>query len=102
MRICHCHAVSDHQIRALVRSGACSVGQVARACGAGSCCGGCAPAIRDILDECGPVRSRQSLRVTSSQTRESNLADATLARAAGAFGTVLPSDLQNEEPVAAE
>jgi len=52
--VCSCHAVSDREIRRLVREGATSPRQVARACGAGSSCGGCRPSIREILAEAAP------------------------------------------------
>ena len=52
MLICHCKGVTERQIRELVRSGASSRSQVARACRASSYCGGCSPAIvRIIRDE---------------------------------------------------
>ena len=51
MRICHCHAVSDREIRAAAQSGATTIGHVARACRAGGGCGGCIPAIREILEQ---------------------------------------------------
>lgn len=50
MLVCHCQSVSDREIRAVVRSGARTRSQVARACRAGSRCGGCAPTIDQILE----------------------------------------------------
>ncbi len=50
MLICHCHEVSDRQIRAAVRRGAQSRAEVARVCRAGGGCGGCGPAIDQIVD----------------------------------------------------
>jgi bacterioferritin-associated ferredoxin len=49
MLVCHCNGVTDHRIRGAVRAGACSLREVARACGAGGCCGGCRPEISRIL-----------------------------------------------------
>ena len=49
MIVCHCKAVSDRQVRAAVRAGATRRGSVARACGAGSVCGGCARTVDEIL-----------------------------------------------------
>jgi bacterioferritin-associated ferredoxin len=43
--------VNDRLIRAIARSGASSCEQVAEMCGAGACCGGCRPAIDEILRE---------------------------------------------------
>jgi len=50
MIVCHCHAVTDRAIRAAVREGARTRSEVAQACAAGLCCGGCAPAVDEILE----------------------------------------------------
>ncbi len=50
MLICHCRRVTDHQIREATQLGAKTVGQVGRFCGAGTCCGGCAPAVLEIVE----------------------------------------------------
>jgi bacterioferritin-associated ferredoxin len=47
--ICHCKGVNDRAIRKVVREGATTQRQVALACAAGRSCGGCSPAIREIL-----------------------------------------------------
>ena len=49
MLVCHCNGVSDRAIRKAVRRGAVTPREVAGACGAGSCCGGCGPTIRQII-----------------------------------------------------
>ena len=49
--VCHCHAVNDRAIRQAVRQGACSLRQVALLCQAGRRCGGCRPAVRQVIDE---------------------------------------------------
>jgi bacterioferritin-associated ferredoxin len=49
--ICHCRAVNDRAIREVVRSGASTCREVARACHAGRICGGCRPAIAALIDE---------------------------------------------------
>jgi bacterioferritin-associated ferredoxin len=52
MIICHCMQLNDRAIRgAIQQTGACSREDLARACGAGSCCGGCHPALDELLDE---------------------------------------------------
>jgi bacterioferritin-associated ferredoxin len=51
MLVCHCYGVSDSHIRDLVRKGARSGREVARACGAGTGCGGCRLLVREILDD---------------------------------------------------
>jgi bacterioferritin-associated ferredoxin len=59
--VCHCRGVTERKIRQAVRQGAGSRGEVARACLAGGSCGGCAPAIDDILQsERGPEAARSS------------------------------------------
>ena len=51
MIVCHCRRISDRQVRKIVREGAASVGEVARACGAATGCGGCATVIHEIVNE---------------------------------------------------
>jgi bacterioferritin-associated ferredoxin len=51
MIVCHCKAVSDRTIRTVVREGADTRRQVALACGAGRTCGGCRPAIDELISE---------------------------------------------------
>lgn len=51
MLVCHCKRVCDRAIRRAVREGAVSVQRVARECAAGTGCGGCHPAIEDIIGE---------------------------------------------------
>jgi NAD(P)H-nitrite reductase large subunit len=47
--ICHCRAVSHTAVLAAVRAGACDVVAVSEACGAGTGCGGCWPALQALL-----------------------------------------------------
>jgi bacterioferritin-associated ferredoxin len=49
MIVCHCNGVSDRTIRKVVREGAGTLRDVGFACGAATCCGGCADAVRQIL-----------------------------------------------------
>jgi bacterioferritin-associated ferredoxin len=51
MIVCHCMQVNDRMVRAVVRGGAKSCEQVAEACGAGACCGGCRPHIEQLVGE---------------------------------------------------
>lgn len=51
MLVCHCHRVNDHRIRQCVREGCPSPGSVARMCGAGTGCGGCAPLVKALVRE---------------------------------------------------
>lgn len=55
MIICHCMRVSDREIRQAARDGARSREDIGERCGAGACCGGCRPAIDEILAENGGV-----------------------------------------------
>jgi len=57
--ICHCFGVNETRIRELARRGQASLSQVLRSCRAGADCGGCHPAIRQIL---AAERERCSLR----------------------------------------
>jgi bacterioferritin-associated ferredoxin len=47
--VCHCYGVSDRAIRRAARAGAVTADLVARACGAGTGCGGCRGAVQEIL-----------------------------------------------------
>jgi bacterioferritin-associated ferredoxin len=63
MIVCHCHYVSDREIRQCMQAGACDVADVGRACGAGTGCGGCRPEIENIVGsaEGTSVRVRANL-----------------------------------------
>ena len=50
MIVCHCFRVSDREIRQCAQEGARTVCEVGRECGAGAGCGGCRPAIAQIID----------------------------------------------------
>lgn len=47
--VCHCRRVNDRTIRAVARAGARSCDDVGAACGAGTGCGGCRPAIEGLI-----------------------------------------------------
>lgn len=70
MLVCHCNGVSDRTIRNVIRSGAETPVQVARACGAGAGCGGCIEAVRDLIHaECA---QRTEGPLGASSTASSN------------------------------
>lgn len=48
MLVCHCHRVSDTRIAQVLSAGANGVPGVVRATRAGSGCGGCIPALREL------------------------------------------------------
>jgi bacterioferritin-associated ferredoxin len=50
MLVCHCHVVYGDEIRAEIEAGARSHEELARACGAGTSCGGCHGSIDDLLE----------------------------------------------------
>ena len=49
MIVCHCHGVTDREIRASVKEGARTCADVADACGASSGCGGCEELVAEIV-----------------------------------------------------
>ena len=50
MLVCHCHALTDRDIRRTVRTtGACSVAEVGDHCGAATGCGGCFEVVDEIV-----------------------------------------------------
>lgn len=51
MIVCHCHVVSDRDIRDAVDAGARTVAQVAQATRAGTDCGGCVFTVRRVMCE---------------------------------------------------
>ncbi len=51
MIVCHCRRVTDRAIRKAVREGAGCHNEVARACGAGTGCGGCVEAVIDVIGD---------------------------------------------------
>lgn len=60
MLVCHCKRVSDRVIKAAITGGATCRGSVARACGAGTGCGGCLPAVDRLLEN--ETRDKSGLR----------------------------------------
>ncbi len=51
MYVCYCRAVTDRTILAHIAEGAGDERQLAERCGAGVRCGGCLPAVRQLLSE---------------------------------------------------
>ena len=49
MIVCHCHGVTDREIRNTVQCGARTCEDVAEACGASSGCGGCEALVAEIV-----------------------------------------------------
>jgi len=50
MLVCHCHALTDRDIRRTVRNtGACSAAEVGDHCGATTGCGGCYEVVAELV-----------------------------------------------------
>jgi bacterioferritin-associated ferredoxin len=49
--VCHCEVVSDGEVRAVIAAGAGDLDTVTDRCGAAGRCGGCIPAVEDLLEE---------------------------------------------------
>jgi bacterioferritin-associated ferredoxin len=65
MIVCHCHGVTDREIRACVQNGARSCADVADDCGASSGCGGCESLVADIVHS-----ERRRLTVVKSESSQ--------------------------------
>jgi bacterioferritin-associated ferredoxin len=52
MIVCLCANVSERELVATIASGATTVKEVGRRCGAGAGCGACKPLIRECLSRC--------------------------------------------------
>jgi bacterioferritin-associated ferredoxin len=53
MIVCLCHGVRDRDLDAAISSGAGTVEEIGRACGAGTGCGTCIPEVEDRLARSG-------------------------------------------------
>lgn len=49
--MCHCNGVRERTIQRALRQGAASLGALQSACGAGTQCGGCQPALLALLEQ---------------------------------------------------
>jgi bacterioferritin-associated ferredoxin len=66
MFVCHCRVVSDRSVRAAISAGAADVDDVMDHCGLGDGCGGCIPAVEDLLAEAA-LAVREPQRVAQRQ-----------------------------------
>lgn len=63
MIVCLCHGVRDRDLDAAIATGAGTVEEVGRACGAGTGCGACIPDVEDRLARgCGDAPSLATIR----------------------------------------
>jgi len=69
MIVCHCHGVTDREIRASVQHGARTCADVSDACGAGTGCGGCSSLVTEIVSG-----ERRRLMVVRSDVTASPMA----------------------------
>ncbi len=69
MIVCHCHGVTDREIRSIVQGGAKTCADVADCCGASSGCGGCEALVAEIVQG-----ERHRLTVLRSDVNASPLA----------------------------
>ena len=60
MFICSCKAVKERTVRAAIASGASSIDEVGRRCGAGTVCGGCHELIEELLAQAVVIRTTHS------------------------------------------
>ena len=49
MIVCHCEVVSDREVQAAIAAGARDLDQLSEGCGVADACGGCIPAVEDLL-----------------------------------------------------
>lgn len=66
MLICHCQAVNDQTIRTAILAGACEPHELTRLCGAGGRCGGCLPALLELLDEVDAAAPKSTARTSAA------------------------------------
>ena len=60
MYICSCKAVKERTVRAAIASGASTLDEVGRRCGAGTVCGGCHELIDELLGQAVVIRTTHS------------------------------------------
>jgi bacterioferritin-associated ferredoxin len=69
MLVCHCHALTDRDIRRAVRTtGACSVAEVGDHCGAATGCGGCF----ELVDEIVACEKRRLMMYNPADAQDAN------------------------------
>lgn len=82
MIVCHCRVVSDREIRDAIACGAVGVCELAAACETGTRCGGCLPAVRQLLAQHG-LPTDEHLTVDDLRREVIGVGSATPRRAAG-------------------
>jgi bacterioferritin-associated ferredoxin len=64
--VCHCKGLTDREVHCAIRAGAATQREVARACGAGSVCGGCRPLIDELLECRGAASAGAGLELAAA------------------------------------
>jgi len=65
--VCHCEAVRERTIVKAIHRGAHTLSDIQAACGAVTDCGGCSPAVMDLLERhCGAGAQAVSVRQWSA------------------------------------
>ena len=106
MLVCHCHALTDRDIRRAVRTtGACSVAEVGEHCGAATGCGGCHEAVAEIVagktnkEAMRCLRRRLSDIVYNQMRADARRSASTLGTGPGGQpGTTLQSSVADSHP----
>jgi len=69
MLVCHCHALTDRDIRRAIRTaGACSVAEVGDQCGATTGCGGC----YEVVDQIVACEKRRLAMYSTSEAQDTS------------------------------
>jgi bacterioferritin-associated ferredoxin len=64
--VCHCQRISHRRVLEVVQQGARTPAEVGRACGAGTCCGGCVKTICELIDE-GTAEEAEPVMMTLTE-----------------------------------
>ena len=66
MIICHCRGVNDRTIDAAIDDGACTLDELAEVCGTGTDCGGCRPALAELISTRTGQPTEQAYRIRTA------------------------------------
>ncbi|MCU0311892.1 MAG: (2Fe-2S)-binding protein [Acidimicrobiales bacterium] len=66
MIICHCRNVNDSAVAAAIDEGICNVEELGDVCGIGAECGGCRPALAELLSARTGTPVEPALRTPSA------------------------------------
>lgn len=74
MIVCHCEVVSDRDVRTAIAAGAHDVDAVTDTCGAAGRCGGCVPAVENLLAEAALAARDLGALLTAQAARRTAVA----------------------------